>query len=186
MLAFIMALYFGFGQPAVTGPYYMQDVQQHIITDKSVNTKLTPELSVTVSFNEEQMGALRSTIKTANADLTNTQEQSDMANKQTGIQEQHEPLSIYFDFDSAILKQVEQIKLDKVIGIAKTVRLEGHASPEGTEEYNLHLSERRLRSVENFLISKGIEIKSAIPKGESECLNQREEWHKCRRVDIYY
>lgn len=46
-----------------------------------------------------------------------------------------------------------------------TVNLEGTASPEGTEEYNQILSERRAASVQDYLNNKGIKINSVKGSG---------------------
>jgi len=63
--------------------------------------------------------------------------------------------------------------LDRVVDGLKQnpgahVRIEGHASAEGTAEYNLALGERRAQRVQQYLTSRGIPATalSALSKGE--------------------
>jgi OOP family OmpA-OmpF porin len=68
---------------------------------------------------------------------------------------------IHFDFDKSTLKPEAQTILKRNIQILKDnpnahVRIAGYTSASGTEEYNQKLSERRAKSVEEYLISEGI------------------------------
>ena len=71
-------------------------------------------------------------------------------------------LEILFDFDQATLKRPEAIPiLDQAVQAlnaapARTIRVEGHASAEGTTEHNQALSERRTAAARNYLIMRGI------------------------------
>lgn len=67
----------------------------------------------------------------------------------------------YFDFDSDIIRAEDRavltdyaVRLNK--DTSKSIRLEGHASEEGTREYNLALGERRAKAVEMFLLVNGV------------------------------
>ena len=66
-----------------------------------------------------------------------------------------------FEFDSAKLTPEAQVILDNQAAVLKEesikVRILGHTDSIGTEEYNLDLSERRARSVEEYLRSKGVD-----------------------------
>lgn len=67
----------------------------------------------------------------------------------------------YFGFDSSDLSAEDRSTLvyhaASIKGDAsKKIRLEGHASEEGTREYNLALGERRAKSVAMFLIVNGV------------------------------
>lgn len=79
---------------------------------------------------------------------------------------------IYFPFDSAELDGTARAELDRVHGrvggTAEYVILEGHASSEGTDAYNLGLSQRRAESVKGYLVSKGVALEriSTTPQGE--------------------
>lgn len=67
----------------------------------------------------------------------------------------------HFDFDKSELKPGGMRALRKNIQILKdnpeaTVRVAGHTSMKGTEDYNQQLSERRAIAVSKFLIAEGI------------------------------
>lgn len=69
--------------------------------------------------------------------------------------------TIYFDFDSSVVRSSEIVKLDEVIQILLTdgalkLIVEGHCDSRGTEEYNRALGERRANSVRDHLITAGI------------------------------
>ncbi len=80
-----------------------------------------------------------------------------------------------FDFDSAAIKPAFRPTLDKVADILirypKTVvYVVGHTDSIGSEAYNQRLSERRARSVVDYLVARGVPRERLIPigKGESE------------------
>jgi peptidoglycan-associated lipoprotein len=67
----------------------------------------------------------------------------------------------YFNFDSAELSSQDRATLVyhavRVKGNTDlAIRLEGHASEEGTREYNLTLGERRANAVAMFLMANGV------------------------------
>jgi len=69
--------------------------------------------------------------------------------------------SVYFDFDSAVLRDDARRTLDRNIEWLKShsdvrVQIEGHCDERGTEEYNLHLGERRANSVRDYLVKNGV------------------------------
>ncbi len=87
--------------------------------------------------------------------------------------------NIFFEFNSASLTENSKTELMKVhdfLTSNPTVRIliEGHTDDQGTEEYNLALSERRAKAVYDFLIGLGIEKKSLsyVGYGESRPLEQ--------------
>lgn len=68
---------------------------------------------------------------------------------------------VHFDFDKSTLKPEAQTILKRNIQLLKDnpnakVRIAGYTSASGTEEYNQKLSERRAKSVEEYLINEGI------------------------------
>lgn len=84
---------------------------------------------------------------------------------------------VNFDFNSAdIRSESEQILSDLYDGLLAEgggqVSIEGHTSTEGTEAYNLDLSERRAQAVVDDLVARGFDPVSisAVGKGESEPL----------------
>ena len=81
--------------------------------------------------------------------------------------------TVYFDFDSSVLKAAEKPKVAAVADYlkansAKAVRVEGNCDERGTEEYNRSLGERRALAVREELIRLGIDptglIRSATAK----------------------
>ncbi len=80
---------------------------------------------------------------------------------------------VHFDFDMDALRPDAIAILDRVVDGLKQnpgahVRIEGHASAEGTAEYNLALGERRAQRVQQYLVSRGIPASalSSLSKGE--------------------
>ncbi|PID45948.1 MAG: peptidoglycan-associated lipoprotein [Proteobacteria bacterium] len=72
-----------------------------------------------------------------------------------------------------------------------TVRLEGHADERGSREYNVALSERRAKSVEQFMDLKGVgaEQTQTVAYGEEDPIDpghNEAAWSKNRRVEIKY
>jgi outer membrane protein OmpA-like peptidoglycan-associated protein len=106
-------------------------------------------------------------------------------------------LSVYvnFDFNSATIRpESEQILSDLFAGLvaegAEQVSIEGHTSTEGTDEYNLDLSERRAQAVVDDLVARGFDAESilALGMGESQPLlspdNDESSRSLNRRVEI--
>jgi len=69
--------------------------------------------------------------------------------------------TVYFDFDSSVLKASEKPKVTAVAdylkaNAGKAVKVEGNCDERGTEEYNRALGERRALAVREELIRLGI------------------------------
>ena len=102
--------------------------------------------------------------------------------------------SIFFNFDSSVLKEESYPALDEAVKILKnnanlTFVVEGHTDSIGPVAYNLNLSNERAKSVMNYIVSKGIPKSriSAIGYGEAKPIdtNETEEGKsKNRRVEI--
>lgn len=102
---------------------------------------------------------------------------------------------INFDFNSATLRPESDSVLQQLFeGLqaddAVSIVVEGHTSTEGTDEYNLDLSDRRAQAVVDDLVRRGIAASriSALGKGESEPLispdNDEASRSMNRRVEI--
>jgi peptidoglycan-associated lipoprotein len=68
---------------------------------------------------------------------------------------------VYFDFDSAVLREDARATLKKNAEELRAtpntvITLEGHCDERGSEEYNLALGERRGESVRSYLVDLGI------------------------------
>ncbi len=105
---------------------------------------------------------------------------------------------VNFDFDKSNLDAQARAKLDEITDYVQLrkariahVSVEGHTDPRGTNTYNQKLSERRARSVKNYLNSKGILVSNRwVPRwyGEQQVkfFNGEGDFHrKNRRVEVY-
>jgi len=68
---------------------------------------------------------------------------------------------VYFDFDRSTLRPEALRLLDDAVtklqaNPTRNIIIEGHTCNIGTSEYNLALGERRARSVQNYLVSRGV------------------------------
>ncbi len=80
--------------------------------------------------------------------------------------------NIQFEFDSSVLKTESYSTLDKLSSDLRatgaTVHLDGHASAEGSEAYNLQLSKDRANSVKNYLVNSGVDANKVVVTGYGE------------------
>ncbi|NEW80540.1 MAG: OmpA family protein [Gelidibacter sp.] len=87
--------------------------------------------------------------------------------------------SIYFDFDKSNIRPDAAIELKNVVAIMKkypamVVEIGAHADYRGSDDYNLILSEKRAKSVREYLVSQGVSndnIKS-VGYGETMPINE--------------
>ncbi|MBN1625162.1 MAG: OmpA family protein [Deltaproteobacteria bacterium] len=103
-------------------------------------------------------------------------------------------LKINFDVDKDVIKPTEASKLDELAGVfanypENIVVLEGHTDSDGAESYNQTLSEKRAKSVENYLRGKNLNIASLSSAGYGEsrpiASNETQEGKaQNRRVEI--
>lgn len=102
--------------------------------------------------------------------------------------------TIYFDYNEATIRDDSKAVLDRVADVlakdeSLRIEVEGHCDVRGSTEYNLHLGERRARSVMKYLVAQGVEPKQVqiISYGEErpEDLGMTEEAHaKNRRAEL--
>ena len=103
---------------------------------------------------------------------------------------------IYFDYDSDSLKEEN---LSALLDISRqmkdnqsyTLLVEAHADERGTREYNLALSERRAKSVEDFLSASGvssfnIEIVGYGEERPVDDASNENAWSKNRRAELFF
>ncbi|MNX95795.1 Outer membrane porin F precursor [compost metagenome] len=100
---------------------------------------------------------------------------------------------IQFEFDSSVLKTSSYSTLDKLAKELRdnnsAVQLDGYASAEGSDAYNLTLSKDRANSVKQYLVNAGVSSSSITAKGYGEknpvASNATEEGRvQNRRVEI--
>lgn len=81
--------------------------------------------------------------------------------------------NIQFEFNSSVLKTSSYPTLDKVSSLMRSnanlmVELDGNASAEGTEAYNMQLSIDRANAVKTYLVNSGVDAKRIEVKGFGE------------------
>ncbi|MBD1423840.1 OmpA family protein [Sphingobacterium chuzhouense] len=100
---------------------------------------------------------------------------------------------IQFEFDSSVLKTESYSTLDKLAKELRdnnsSVNLDGYASAEGSEAYNLNLSNDRANAVKQYLVNAGVSASSVTATGYGEdnpvASNATEEGRiQNRRVEI--
>jgi len=101
---------------------------------------------------------------------------------------------VLFDFDKSALKPATTQILDRLVVFMtenkdKSVNLGGHTDNVGTEAYNQALSERRVNSVKNYVVGKGVDSGRVSGQGFGESKpiadNKTAEGRaKNRRVEI--
>ncbi len=102
--------------------------------------------------------------------------------------------NIQFEFDSSVLRTSAYPTLDRMSAELKSnpnmhMELDGFASAEGTEEYNMQLSKDRANSVKTYLVNSGVSANKITTKGFGEtrpiASNATEEGReKNRRVEF--
>ena len=80
---------------------------------------------------------------------------------------------VNFEFDSAKITADSTAKLDDVVKIITRnpdvkVEIAGHTDSQGNDEYNMGLSERRAKAVEDYLIAHGAKDANMTVKGYGE------------------
>ncbi|MCS7297521.1 MAG: FG-GAP-like repeat-containing protein [Bacteroidia bacterium] len=81
--------------------------------------------------------------------------------------------NIYFDFDKATLRPESLEELERVVQFLKEnpslrVEISGHTDSDGSDAYNLRLSQARAQSVVDYLISRGIDAARLVARGYGE------------------
>ena len=101
-----------------------------------------------------------------------------------------------FDFDKSVLKPAGKKSIDDAVAKMQKVDVEvviatGHTDSIGTDAYNQRLSERRAKTVKEYMVSKGVAAAkiTTLGKGETQpvATNKTKEGRaKNRRVDIEF
>lgn len=81
--------------------------------------------------------------------------------------------NIFYDFDKSTLRPESKEALDEIVTMLNenphvSIEMGSHTDRKGSEEYNIALSERRAKSVIDYLIKAGIEEERLSPKGYGE------------------
>ncbi|MCU0771464.1 MAG: OmpA family protein [Verrucomicrobia bacterium] len=102
--------------------------------------------------------------------------------------------TVYFDFDSSVVRSSEQGKVAEVAAslnssTANALRIEGHCDERGTEGYNLSLGERRALALREALVAAGVSADrmETISYGEERPADAGHDeiaWSKNRRGEF--
>ncbi|MBC7653685.1 MAG: OmpA family protein, partial [Oligoflexus sp.] len=102
--------------------------------------------------------------------------------------------NIQFEFNSSVLRTSSYATLDQVSSSmradnAMMLQLDGHASAEGTDAYNMQLSLDRANAVKTYLVNSGVDAKKIASTGYGEtrpvASNATEEGRQAnRRVEF--
>jgi len=100
---------------------------------------------------------------------------------------------VYFEFNKYDLSPEARAILlahaEKFKGSSVAVRLEGHASEEGSREYNMALAEKRAKAARDFLVLQGVKAASleVVSYGEERPVatgHDEASYTQNRRVEI--
>ena len=132
--------------------------------------------------------------ETRTVDLTDSSKQDDkvlMSDLDLG----EAYVTVLFDYDDDTLREESLEELFAISSLMKanssyTLLVEGHADERGTREYNLALSERRAKAVEDFLTATGVSSFNIEVVGYGEEMpvdNSSNEtaWSKNRRAELF-
>ncbi|GCC51243.1 hypothetical protein SanaruYs_14640 [Chryseotalea sanaruensis] len=102
--------------------------------------------------------------------------------------------NIFFDFDSHVLRENSKPELNRIVSMMKErnsmqVEIAGHTDSNGPDAYNLKLSQRRAKSVNEYLVSQGIQSSRIVVTffGEDNPIadnKTKEGQRKNRRVEF--
>ena len=75
--------------------------------------------------------------------------------------------TVYFDFDSSVVKSSEKSNVEAAVAYLKAnptlgLRIEGNCDERGTEEYNRALGERRALAVRELIVASGVEADRVV------------------------
>ena len=135
--------------------------------------------------------------ETKTVDLTATKQQdtdNEVVMNNVDVGEAY--VTILFDYDEDTLKEESLEELFAISRLMKsdsmyTLLVEGHADERGTREYNLALSERRAKAVEDFLTATGVSSFNLEVVGYGEEVpvdtsSNESAWSKNRRAELFF
>jgi len=135
--------------------------------------------------------------ETKTVDLTATkQKDTDNEVAMNNVEVGEAYVTILFDYDDDTLKEESLEELFTISRLMKsdsmyTLLVEGHADERGTREYNLALSERRAKAVEDFLTATGVSSFNIEVVGYGEevpvdASSSEDAWAKNRRAELFF
>lgn len=116
--------------------------------------------------------------------------QSNAMNASTNVSLDDALETVYFDYNDSSIREDSKASLSRLAGVLSQgggtkIEVEGHCDVRGSTEYNLHLGERRARSVKKYLMAQGVDAGQVqiISYGEERPidLNNNEGAHQRNR-----
>lgn len=99
-----------------------------------------------------------------------------------------------FDFDKSAIRSNETNHISDVVAYMKQnptarVGIDGHTDPRGTDAYNQGLSERRVSTIRDALVTAGVSDgriqAGAFGESQPKCNDSTEDcWQRDRRVEV--
>ena len=130
---------------------------------------------------------------TATGDISIEEKVRPVAEEQGAVAQELQ--TIYFEFDrfdirpdmEPLIQQNARWLLENAAG--RQINVEGHCDEQGTNEYNMSLSERRAAAVKAMLYKLGVDpsLMTVVPYGEerpAELGSDEQAWAKNRRVQF--
>jgi peptidoglycan-associated lipoprotein len=106
--------------------------------------------------------ALAASPKGCDQPKVSEEEEDGATNAATNLSLDQVVQTVYFDYNDATIREDSKAMLSKVASAlgntpATKMEIEGHCDVRGSTEYNLHLGERRARSVQKYLVTQGVQ-----------------------------
>ncbi len=157
----------------------LADARLHIVNNNGYNSRQTVKNDGTFKFKVEK--GLKYLILASCKGFLNSSKEIVVADQEKDVTFKADfslipiakPIAvdnIFFDVAKATLRPESTESLNQLVKLLKenpniTIELSAHTDMNGTDEYNLKLSEERAASVVAFLINGGIEKERLTPKG---------------------
>ena len=134
--------------------------------------------------------------ETTTVDLTEKSTEQNRVDPMNDVNVGEAFVTVYFDYDEDTLKEESLESLFTISRMMKgdakyTLLVEGHADDRGTREYNLALSERRAKAIEDFLVATGvssfnIEVVGYGEESPVDAAANEIAWAKNRRAEVFF
>jgi peptidoglycan-associated lipoprotein len=168
----------------------LSDITGHLLTLGLVGLVACKTTEPTPDASAKEQSKAQDAKPPTPADQYHAQGQADLDK----ALEQLRNVSVFFEFDSAVLTRDAQDKLTNVANVLTAhpelkVRIEGNCDERGSGQYNLALGQRRADSAKKYLAGLGVQSQqiTAISFGAEKPKatgHDEEAWKQNRRDDV--